>query len=211
MTTNSEGTALRFVPKSSNAQDIINNLDESRASWPSHTRRDHNENQQLLHQKECPACFSGDNVLWTATITMSVGDTSINEYWIPKLPNPASWVTCELCSYAGVFSEWGPHSELSDPEETYFEVGEEVCCMRRDTGHGKRMVYSLWSFRAKRGSDYITRWCVQKPPLFSDVKTFKHARQLAKTLKMRYVSTDLHHRDRVKTKESVVHDALKTL
>ena len=192
-------------------QTLIQKLDDSLAEWPKE-KQDENANYGLMHERYCPNCFSADNILWEASqITLSLGDRNVNENWVHALPKQHDWVTCEMCAYAGKFSEWGPHNELSQPEEQYFKVGEQVCCMRRQSGHGRRVIWGLWAFRAKRGTDHITRWCVQKPVLFKDVKTTKHARQLAKTIGMRFVKTELRHRLPVKTKEAVVHDALATL
>ena len=165
-----------------------------------------------MHERECPNCLYSGGIVWNnPRITIALGDHKVSAFWLTNLPDDNDITCCYMCGYEGMFSEWGPHEELSEPPEELFTGGDVVCCLRRKKGTGRDHVEDLVKFIAKEGVDGTVRWCIIKPALVEKVPSSSVARQLARFLGLRFLESSLNHRQVTKTRASLAQSAMTSI
>lgn len=174
---------------------------------------DTNGNSALLCEHECPVCKNSSSILWKDVVVhVLLADDGPGTVYLEDDPSADSRMMCSLCGHEGPFSEWGPHEVLNETQTpSYFAPGDIILSNVRKKGTGRDVIFDLYEFVAKCGTDKIIRWCRKKHPVQEHVRHVSSAKQVARLMNLQFSSVEIKHRQPVPTRQTIAMNALSTI
>jgi hypothetical protein len=173
---------------------------------------DNNGNHGWLKGRECPKCWYAGGFIWSyPACHIKVDDRKPLQVMLDRGPTDSDKVICECCGFEGTLSEWQLSEDKLEYPKKYWKEGDQVACFRRRKGTQRNRINDLYRFFAKRGTDKVVRWCIDRSEICKDVMSHEIAKHICRYLKIQFVSESLTHRQHVLTRATVAESSVTSI